>query len=273
MGRDGPCLVLRLAGPLQAWGSQSQFNRRETGTEPTRSGVIGLLAAAQGRRREDSIADLLELRFGVRVDQAGTLLRDYHTVSDYRGRPLPSAKVSGKGTQKPTGPAKYTHVTERFYLQDAVFVVAVEGDLSFVAGLADAVQRPGFPLALGRRACVPAQPLLVPAEGPEHHPPLWAGGLERTLAAVPWMASRAARKSYRDRVGAATVELAVTVDDSSGPEIRADVPVSFAPRDRRFVTRRVRHDWVTVATSFDDSCDGPTPSAAAPHDPFALLGW
>lgn len=271
MSDENICLVLRLAAPLQAWGTHSQFNRRETGSEPTRSGVIGLLAAAQGRRREDPIADLLALRLGVRIDQAGTLLRDYHTVSDYRGHPLPSAAVSAKGTQKRTGPAKHTHVTQRFYLQDAVFVAAVEGQQSLLQGLADAVRRPGFPLALGRRACVPAQPLLIPPGESDHKSPLWHGDLDSTLAAVPWMASTAARRRYQKRSdSAATIDLAVTVDDDEGPELRSDVPVSFAPRGRGFVTRRVRHGWVSLPTGFGDK-EGSPPATG--HDPFALLGW
>jgi len=112
MTRPAVTLVLRLAGPLQSWGGHSQFNRRETAGEPSKSGIVGLLAAAQGRRRQDPIEDLLHLQLGVRTDQPGSLLRDYHTVSDYRGRPLLSAMVGGKGTQKPT--SKHTHVTERF---------------------------------------------------------------------------------------------------------------------------------------------------------------
>ena len=120
-------LVLRLAGPLQSWGSRSAFNRRETSPEPTKSGVVGLLAAAAGRPREHPLDDLLPLRLGVRVDQPGTLLRDYHTVSDYRDRPLLQAGVNAKGVQKPTSPVKETHVTTRYYLQDALFVAAVAG--------------------------------------------------------------------------------------------------------------------------------------------------
>ncbi len=60
-------LLLRLAGPMQSWGDASRFNRRETRTEPTKSAVIGLLASAQGRTREDPIEDLLQLSFGVRI--------------------------------------------------------------------------------------------------------------------------------------------------------------------------------------------------------------
>jgi len=41
-------LLLRLAAPLQAWGADSKFETRKTAREPTKSGVIGLLAAALG---------------------------------------------------------------------------------------------------------------------------------------------------------------------------------------------------------------------------------
>lgn len=41
-------LLLRLAAPLQSWGSDSKFETRKTGREPTKSGVVGLLAAALG---------------------------------------------------------------------------------------------------------------------------------------------------------------------------------------------------------------------------------
>ena len=69
-------LLLRLAGPLQAWGYDSKFETRRTGREPSKSGVIGLLAAALGRKRDESIEDLRELRFGFRVDREGQLLHD-----------------------------------------------------------------------------------------------------------------------------------------------------------------------------------------------------
>jgi CRISPR system Cascade subunit CasD len=36
-------LLLRLAGPMQAWGTQSRFVNRDTELEPSKSGVIGLL--------------------------------------------------------------------------------------------------------------------------------------------------------------------------------------------------------------------------------------
>ncbi|MDR2379618.1 MAG: type I-E CRISPR-associated protein Cas5/CasD, partial [Bifidobacteriaceae bacterium] len=108
-------LVLRLAGPLQAWGGPSQGNRRETANAPSKSGVVGLLAAACGTRRSGPIDDLLGLKLGVRIDRPGTVLRDFHTVSDYRGEPLLSAAVNAKGHQKPTtgkDRSRFTRVTQ-----------------------------------------------------------------------------------------------------------------------------------------------------------------
>src|SRR5262249_17280939 len=146
------CLVLRLAGPLQSWGGQSQFNRRDTLNEPTKSGVIGLLAAAHGLRRQDPIETMLALTFGVRTDRPGTILRDYQTVSTLDRTPLLSAQVNAKGGQKRTSPPKETHITSRFYLQDAVFVAAVSGPDELLNTLAQALRQPAFPLALGRRS-------------------------------------------------------------------------------------------------------------------------
>lgn len=260
MNASRSTLVLRLGGPLQAWGDRSAFNRRDTRPEPTKSGVLGLLAAASGRAREEPLDDLLGLRLGVRVDQPGTLLRDYHTVSDYRGKPLPQAGVSAKGLQKPTSPAKHTHVTQRFYLQDAVFLAALEGPAELIHTLADAVTHPAFPLALGRRSCVPTQPLLLAVrEAP----------LQQVLQAEAWHATETAKQTYaRDRNRAATIDVAATMDDPEGPDALTDVPRSFAPRERQFTSRRVKHTWITLPTGFAEALDN-----VQSHDPFALLGW
>lgn len=73
-------LLLRLAGPLQSWGTDSKFEVRRTENEPSKSGVIGLVAAALGIRRNEEISELNSLRMGVRVDQEGKLMRDFHTA-------------------------------------------------------------------------------------------------------------------------------------------------------------------------------------------------
>lgn len=256
-------LLLRLAGPLQSWGDRSVFNRRETRPEPTKSGVLGLLAAAQGRPRTQSPEDLAELRFGVRVDQPGSLLRDYHTVSDYRGVPLRQAGVNAKGEQKPTSPVKTTHVTHRYYLQDAVFVAAVAGPAPVMTALAEAVRRPAYPLALGRRSCPPTQPLVLKLDERD---------METALTEYPWQADHATRQRLRRRHNGELpprVDLSATLEDPEGTDVAQDVPLSFAPGRRSFATRRVRHTWLATPTAATKASLTPT----SPHDPFALLGW
>ncbi|MFD7713508.1 type I-E CRISPR-associated protein Cas5/CasD [Streptomyces sp. NPDC059786] len=256
-------LLLRLAGPLQSWGDRSTFNRRETRPEPTKSGVVGVLAAAAGRSRHTALDDLAGLALGIRIDQPGTLLRDYHTVGDYRGQPLLSAAVTAKGRQKPTSPAKHTHITQRFYLQDAVFLAAVEGPAALITTLEHAVRHPAFPLALGRRSCPPAQPLCLGRR---------TGPLKDALRTEPWQASAAVRRRWGRRNGnAARIDLPATLDDADGDDTRDDVPLSFAPTHRTYTTRRIRHTYLAAPTGLTP--DPTRPPAATGHDPFALLGW
>ncbi|EPH41022.1 type I-E CRISPR-associated protein Cas5/CasD [Streptomyces aurantiacus] len=81
-------LLLRLEGLLQAWGTRSRFSDRDTATHPTKSGVIGLLAAADGHDRNDHpthpdtlpLTTLAHLRFGVRADRPGHPVHDFHTA-------------------------------------------------------------------------------------------------------------------------------------------------------------------------------------------------
>ncbi len=135
-------LLLRLAAPLQAWGGSAKFEVRTTQREPTKSGVIGLLAAALGRKRDADLSDLAALRFGIRVEREGKLLRDFHTAHSEDG--------------------KAAYVTERYYLSDAVFLAALESeDTVFLEILANALEHPVYPLFLGRRSCPPTLPLLL----------------------------------------------------------------------------------------------------------------
>ena len=130
-------LLLRLAGPMQSWGTDSKFDVRRTQREPSKSGVIGLVAAAMGIPRQDrqTLASLACLRFGVRVDREGTLLRDYHTAHTEKGS---------------------AYVTNRYYLADAVFVAGLESeDGALLEKIGEALVSPAFPLYLGRRSCPP----------------------------------------------------------------------------------------------------------------------
>lgn len=234
-------LLLRLAGPLQSWGTGSRFVRRNTDRAPSKSGVIGLLAAAAGRRRTDPIEDLAALRFGVRVDQPGHVERDFQTARPVDGSaPLP--------------------LSYRFYLADAVFLAAVEGDAQFLTTLHDALRRPVFPLYLGRRSCPPASPF-----------ELWLRdeSLDEVLSSFAWQASKRVQRDHR----AATVTLDTAVDAPHGEPadgetyLVQDAPLTFAPQHRQ-------HGWRTVVpgrVTIPNPTFTPSP-VDDDHDPTALLG-
>lgn len=192
-------LLLRLAGPLQAWGISSKFETRRTEPRPTKSGVIGLLAAALGRRRDEPVEDLNALRFGVRVDQPGSLLRDFHTAHS----------------------EKTAYITDRYYLADAVFLVGLEsGDEVFLRQLESALRAPKFPLFLGRRSCPPTQPFVL---GIRPLPLLDALGKE------PWLAA----EFRRPRLDAHLELSSDAAPEDRGAAMQQDQPLSFDPHCRR----------------------------------------
>jgi CRISPR system Cascade subunit CasD len=169
-----PTLLLRLAGPLQSWGTTSRFDDRDTQAEPSKSGVVGLLCAALGRERAEAVEDLAALRMGVRVDREGVPMRDFQTA-------LNVMKASGDGLRK--DPV----VSPRHYLADAAILVGLEGDdAAFLQRLHAALLRPVWPLALGRKSFPPAAPVAL-AEPPFNglHP----GPLAQALREQPRVAS------------------------------------------------------------------------------------
>lgn len=228
-------LLLRLAGPMQAWGDSSRFNHRGTRREPTKSGVIGLLAAASGRRRTDSIADLAALRFGVRTDQVGNVERDFQTETDWR-----------KGKSKP--------LTYRDYLSDAIFLAGVEGPKELLEGVAEAIRQPAFPLYLGRRAFQPTGQIVLDIVEQD---------LDDALRTAPWLASEWYRKQQQQEVS-----LPIVRDMDEGEnydELIPDQPVSFDPRERKYDMRPVVHSWVTIENRQGKN-------SRLSHDPMSLLG-
>ena len=106
-----PTLLMRLAGPMQSWGSRSRFDERDTDLEPSKSGVIGLVCAALGRDRAERVDDLAALRMGVRVDREGLLRRDFQTAQNVR-RADPT-----KGLQSAV-------TSQRYYLADDSKIIA-----------------------------------------------------------------------------------------------------------------------------------------------------
>ena len=152
-------LFLRLEGPLQSWGERGRWSVRDSAPEPTKSGVVGLLACALGRGDDDSIRSLSEsLQMGVRIDKQGVRLTDYHTVGGGYDAP---ALLTAEGKPKWSSGSPHTEISPRDYLADASFLVALRGDESLIAQLAEALEDPVWVVYLGRKSCPPACPVFA----------------------------------------------------------------------------------------------------------------
>ena len=226
-------LLLRLAAPLQAWGTDSLFETRRTDRGPSKSGVIGLVAACMGLGRTDPLDRLAGLRFGTRADQPGKILRDFHVA---RGK-------------------KDTYITYRYYIEDAVFLAGLESeDEEFLDRIASALETPVFPPFLGRRSCPPVSPLLIGIR---------KTGLEEALEGEPWHAAPWWREKCK-RQGKEAMSLEVWTECLPGERpsrIIDDLPVSFDPGQREYMKRgTVLRAPVAVLTG-----------QMTEHDPMAVL--
>lgn len=250
-------LLLCLAGPLQSWGAASRHMTRGTLPMPTKSGVIGMVAGALGRQRGADISDLATMRFGVRTDQPGRLLADYHTVSGASHAPQDPARQRLPTADGSTlRPENSTKVTRRYYLADAVFLAGLEGRPDSVAAIAEALRWPRFGLYLGRRSCPPARPVLLAV--------LPGSSLDEALHHTAWQAGPAGRC----RQQSTHVELGVTVEDPAGTDSLPDQPLNSPAFSRRFAERPVSHYTIRIPVH-DEQAD-PAPANAA-HDPLSLL--
>jgi CRISPR system Cascade subunit CasD len=222
---DAAYLALLLDGPLQSWGSASRFQRRTTALHPTKSGVIGLISAAMGLAKgsaaeRDMLPELAKLQMSsitIPRDAQGAggprpvlRLEDYHTVLDTR-------RASGALN-------KDAVVTRRQYLLDARFGVILAGDRSVLERAAAALQNPVWGVWLGRKSCIPAEPVYR--------------GLFDTEP-----------QAQRELVGDRSIEAFTTVtevkDFAEGTDSVSDQPVSFGdasssgPDKRHFAVRRI----------------------------------
>ena len=219
-------LLLRCVAPLQAWDTQSNFGVRTTGREPSKSGILGLLCAALGRPRTEPVDDLAALSMGVRVDQEGHVLRDWHTAG--KGGYL---KASGSIERE-------TLITStRYYLTDAAFLVGLESnDRTLLRQLHDALRNPHWMLCLGRKACPPSEP-------PYLHNGLFDTDILSALKVYPWLGRL--KKRYNKLKEANPRGLRVVLEDRGhGEQVHNDHPISFEKYNRRFAPRRVHVEWI-----------------------------
>lgn len=231
-------ILLKFSGPLQAWGTSSHFDIRHTDMYPAKSAVLGLVAAALGWRRDDDrIGALNKFSFAVRVDQPGSILEDYHTAR----------RLDIKNC---------IYVTQRYYLQDAVFVVALGIDDSIEADkIVQALQKPYFQPYMGRRALpLPLDFVLAVVE----EDPLTA------LRTYPWQAA----KWYQRRVAKHSEDrkrLSIFSDQAIAGSVslmRRDKVVALAATGRRYLPR----------LEYKSVCEIAIPKLENEHDAFTAFG-
>jgi CRISPR system Cascade subunit CasD len=163
-------LLLWLEAPLQSWGFDSKFGRRDTLKFPTRSGVLGLLCAALGYSGEQkeflaqmSSKQQLVVSYLRNDEKKQTitpepLLMDFQMVgSGYDDSdPWQSLLIpkTSEGKKAVGGGSKMTY---RYYLQDARFAVVLECSQAESTLFSEALQNPMYDLFLGRKNCVPTE--------------------------------------------------------------------------------------------------------------------
>jgi CRISPR system Cascade subunit CasD len=229
--------LFRLAGPMQSWGTQSRFLVRDTGAEPSKSAIVGLICAALGKPRDESpedhprLSELAALRLAVRADREGEVRLDYHTAGGSRSSGDEYGVIRADGS--PGG----TVVSRRYYLADAEFLVGLEGETALLETIADALSAPRWQVFLGRKAFPPAVPIVLPGVA------AWDAGWRRAtrlidaISSYPWLG--ALQPQTRE---SRPTRLRVVADETDGSETRRDLPLSFSPR--HFSIRRVKTYWI-----------------------------
>lgn len=209
---------------MQSWGTSSRFTQRDTGLEPSKSGVIGLLCAALGKPRIEqpehaarwpTLAALADLQMGVRIDRAGSVGVDFQTAG--------GGRMGGQkyGVAHVHGGLFGSVMSHRFFLQGASFLVGLAGpDRALLARLHQALAAPVWQIYLGRKSYVPSVP-------PYLRDGLADMDLRSALAAYPLPADSDPE-----------VRVVLEETDPLGSEPRMDQPLDFARR--RFGRRYVR---------------------------------
>ncbi len=168
---NNACLALLLDGPMQSWGFASRFTRRTTALFPTRSGVIGMLAAASGinkygaeeAQQLEPLAALVFTSVHLPRRQADGTSRPMRRLSDYHtiGGGYDRNEAPMKKPRAASGATLETVLSERHYLLDARFGVLMEGSRPLLETIAAKLRNPKWGVWLGRKCCLPASPLLA----------------------------------------------------------------------------------------------------------------
>lgn len=214
-------IVMKFQGPLQSYGTDSHFETRHTDDHPSKGAVLGLVAAALGIQREETtkLQELCNLHMVVRVDQVGQICRDYQI-----------AKPKYK---------KDPYVTCRYYLEDAVFLVAIEGEDELIKRIYEALKKPYFAPFYGRRSCPVNYDFLLG---------LYEGSAMIQIEEQSWMAADWYKKKYsrQERIRLDVYGDKVCMPESKQKVLRRDQPVSFSQMGRQHNLRFESHESILI---------------------------
>ena len=202
-------ILLKFAGPLQSWGTDSHFGTRHTDFYPSKSGVIGLIAAGlgYGRNEDEKIQKLNDVNFAVRVDQQGFLMKDYHIA---RKEDVKNASV-----------------TNRYYLEDAVFVIAISHESDeLMDKIEGGLRYPYYQPFMGRRSLPLCADFIIGTT---------SKGVVESLKDCPWQAATWYMRRHKKQN---KVNLEVYADndliDGSRRSLRKDRMISFSQKERKY---------------------------------------
>ncbi len=231
-----PTLAFLIDSPLMSWGASSRFNHRETEAFPTKSALIGVIAAAMGIDKhapEEAalLAPLTALQLSVlRLDRhPGRIpirLSDFHTVGggyDAKESSFSRMSIPRKASGGPSANAVITH---RSYLTEACFIALWEGSEETLEAIAAALLDPKWGVWFGRKNCIPASPLT----------PIIAASRRQALATLLQILGR----------DTAIIDFLPGLTEATGPGefYPMDQPISFgshhAPVPQPYLTRPVR---------------------------------
>ena len=172
---DTKYMLLWIEAPLQAWGADSKFGRRDTLPFPTRSGILGLVLCAMGASgpQKELLLKLgsgaLQIASYVRSKQTEDgqariklsrepLLRDFHMVgSGYDDKDIWQKLLIPKTSEGKPAVGGGSKMTYRYYLQDSCFAAVLEVPADMETTVSDSLKNPVYDLYFGRKNCVPAE--------------------------------------------------------------------------------------------------------------------
>ena len=252
-------MLMEIKG-LQSWGcNESMTSRRKTFRFPTKSGIIGMFSAALGLQRDMSnekeigisLNDLRSLEFGVRIDDDGTIGRDYRTMHEY------DYNVDMKNTGLIHG-RKFSRnpseISERNFIMDAVFIVAVRGEDEISDSIHNALNNPHYALYYGRKEFPASFDMLMNIE-------------TDNFIDIPVMTAFENEPSHsRSDVNHS---LMVIIDDNTSNDYIMDDPISFNMNYRKYNRRYVRFD--NVIPNGSDSNDESIDVKSVNYDPMQFF--